>query len=193
MAVLSAGIEVELREIKLTDKPKAFRDASPSATVPNLQVGDLVLDESLDIMLWALQQNDPQGLLETVDASRDLIARNDGPFKAALDHTKYAVRYPDLDPEAERAAASDGILALERKLADHAYLAGDRPSLAALAIFPFIRQFANIDRSWFDAQPWPYVIRWLDRFLASPAFAATMAKRPVWEEGSPPCLFGCTA
>ena len=92
MAVLSAGLEVELREIKLKEKPPAFLSASTSATVPNLQAGDLNLDESLDIMNWALEQSDPHGLLNMPNVGETLIAQNDGPFKAALDHTKYAVR-----------------------------------------------------------------------------------------------------
>lgn len=190
MALLSAGIEVELREIKLKDKPKAFLEASPSATVPNLQAGDLRLDESLDIMLWALQQSDPHGLMNMPEDGKTLIAQNDGPFKAALDHTKYAVRYPDLDPQAERAKASDFLQALDARLAAQAYLMGDRPTLADLAIFPFVRQFAQIDRAWFDAQSWPHLIRWLDSFLQSPDFQAAMTKIPVWEDGAAPYLFG---
>ena len=93
MAVLSAGLEVELREIKLKNKPQAFLAASPSATVPNLQAGDLNFDESLDIMRWALDQSDPHGLLKMPSIGETLIAQNDGPFKTALDHTKYATRY----------------------------------------------------------------------------------------------------
>ena len=190
MAVLSAGLEVELREIKLKDKPEAFLSASPSATVPNLQAGDLNLDESLDIMLWALGQNDPHGLLNMPNIGKTLIAQNDGPFKAALDHTKYAVRYPDLDPQSERAKASDFIQSLDTRLAAQAFLMGDRPSLADIAIFPFVRQFAHIDRAWFDAQPWLHVILWLDGLLQSPDFRKAMTKSPVWEDGAQPYLFG---
>ncbi|MEP3639843.1 MAG: glutathione S-transferase [Paracoccaceae bacterium] len=190
MAVLSAGLEVELREIKLKDKPPAFLSASTSATVPNLQAGDLNLDESLDIMNWALGQSDPHGLLNMPNVGETLIAQNDGPFKAALDHTKYAVRYPDLDPQAERTKASEFLQSLNKRLAAHAFLLGDRPTLADLAIFPFVRQFANIDRTWFDRQPWPDVIRWLDGFLQSADFHTVMTKIPVWEDGSRPYLFG---
>ena len=193
MAVLASGLEVEMREIQLQAKPEAFRNASPSATVPNLQAGDLGLDESLDIMFWALGQNDPQGLLDTPGEARSLIAQNDGPFKAALDHTKYAVRYPDLDPETERSKASDFIVSLNTRLAAHPFLIGDRPTVADLAVFPFIRQFANIDRAWFDAQPWPHVVLWLDGFLQSAAFEAAMVKIPVWEDGAPPYYFGKAA
>lgn len=190
LAVLSAGLEVELREIKLQEKPQAFLNASASATVPNLQLGDLNLDESFDIMLWALEQSDPHGMLDMPDVGKTLIAQNDGPFKAALDHTKYAVRYPDLDPQIERKKASDFIRLLDERLAKSSFLLDVRPTLADIAIFPFVRQFAHIDRAWFDAQPWPYVIRWLDGFLQSAAFQTVMVKRPVWEEGAQAYLFG---
>ncbi|MEM6891195.1 MAG: glutathione S-transferase [Pseudomonadota bacterium] len=193
MAVLSAGLEVELREIKLKDKPPAFLRASPSATVPNLQAGDLNLDESLDIMLWALRQSDPHGLLNMPDIGETLIAQNDGPFKAALDHTKYAIRYPDLDPQSERSKASDFIQTLNTRLTENLFLTGDRPTLADIAIFPFVRQFAQIDRAWFDAQTWPQVILWLDGFLQSADFQKAMTKVTVWNDGTAPYLFGHTS
>ena len=188
--MLSAGLEVELREIKLNDKPQAFLAASPSATVPNLQLGGLNLDESLDIMLWALGQSDPHGLLNMPSLGETLIARNDGPFKTALDHTKYAVRYPDLDPHAERMKASDFIQSLNILLAEHSFLVAEKPTLADIAIFPFVRQFAHIDRTWFNAQPWSHVIHWLDSFLQNADFQTVMAKIPVWEDGMRPYLFG---
>lgn len=191
--MLSAGLEVELREIKLKDKPPAFLRASPSATVPNLQAGDQNLDESLDIMLWALGQSDPHGLLNMPDIGETLIAQNDGPFKAALDHTKYAIRYPDLDPQSERSKASDFIQTLNTRLTENLFLTGDRPTLADIAIFPFVRQFAHIDRAWFDAQPWPQVIPWLDGFLESADFQKAMTKVTVWNDGTPPYLFGHTS
>lgn len=190
MAVLGAGVEVALREIKLKDKPQAFLEASPTSTVPHLSLGDQGLDESLDIMLWALRQNDPTGLLDMPEAGFALIAENDGPFKTALDHTKYASRYPELYPEKERAKASDFILHLNSKLEENTYLMGANPTLADIAIFPFVRQFAHIDRAWFDSQPWPHVTRWLDRYLGSADFATAMQKFPVWEIGAPELLYG---
>ncbi len=190
LAVQSAGVTVELREILLRDKPTAFLDTSPSATVPALRLQDRVLDESLDIMIWALEQNDPARLLDMPETGRDLIEANDGPFKAALDHTKYAVRYPERDPEVERAKAARHLAGLETQLAGRSWLFGDRPTLADLALLPFIRQFANIDRPWFDAQGWPHLARWLDRFLASDAFAAVMPKYAPWQPGDAPLWFG---
>ena len=190
LAIASAGICVELREIQLKNKPQPFLETSPSATVPALRIGDRVLDESLEIMVWALQQNDPERLLEMPALGWELISANDGPFKSALDHTKYAVRYPGLDESAERNKAAEILLKLDRQLGHRSWLFGDRPTLADRAIGPFVRQFANTDREWFDAQPWPALIAWLDSFLESEAFARVMAKYKPWSDGAAPIWFG---
>lgn len=190
MALLGAGLTVALREIALGDKPPDFLAASASATVPTLVAGDTVLDESLDIMVWALERHDPTGLLRMPDAGWSLIAQCDGPFKTALDHTKYAVRYPALDPLEERAKAAAFLQSLEAHLDRHACLLGADCTLADLAVFPFVRQFAFIDRAWFDAQPWPRVVAWLDRFLRSPTFETAMVKAPVWQTKAAPVVFG---
>jgi len=118
LAIASAGINVELREIQLKNKPQPFLKTSASATVPALRIGDQVLDESLDIMVWALKQNDPERLLQMPASGWGLISINDGPFKSALDHTKYAVRYPDLDKSAERNKAAETLLKLDQQLGD---------------------------------------------------------------------------
>ncbi|MGR3722833.1 glutathione S-transferase [Abyssibius alkaniclasticus] len=190
LAVLGAGLKVELREIVLRDKPQAFLNTSPSATVPALRLGDKVLDESLDIMVWALKQRDPQRLLDMPDEGWQLIARNDGPFKAALDHTKYAVRYPDLDPRAERAKAAAVLDDLNARLQGKPALFGARDTIADLAVLPFLRQFAHIDRAWFAAQPWPGLHAYLNRFMASDAFARIMPKYAPWRPGAAPLWFG---
>lgn len=190
LALTAARVPVELREILLRDKPEAFLAASPSATVPCLELHDRVLDESLDIMVWALKQNDPDGLLGMPEAGWALIEETDGPFKAALDHTKYAVRYPDLDAEVERAKAMAFLAGLNSRLVGQAWLFGDRASLADLAILPFVRQFANVDRTRFDREAGASVVGWLDRFLESAAFAAVMAKYEPWAEGKPGVRFG---
>ncbi|QXT40854.1 glutathione S-transferase [Gymnodinialimonas ceratoperidinii] len=189
-AILLAGQRVELREIVLRDKPEAFLRTSPSATVPALRLGDRVIDESLDIMIWALERNDPDGLLEMPDEGWQLIESNDGPFKDALDHTKYAVRHPEFDPVAERQKAAGYLHALEARLAAQKWLCGDQASLADHAIWPFVRQFANTDRAWFDAQPWPALIRWLDGFTEGAHFAQIMPKYTPWVEGDAPVWFG---
>jgi len=190
LAIRAAGVWVELREILLRDKPAAFLAESPTATVPALRLSNRVLDESLDIMLWALEQNDPAGLLDMPDAGWRLIAANDGPFKAALDRTKYASRFPDTDPLAERDKAAQILMGLNTDLTQHAALLGARTTLADLALLPFVRQFAQIDRAWFDAQPWPALIRWLDAFLSSDRFSAIMDKHPPWTPDQAPLWFG---
>ena len=190
LAIRAAGVRVELREILLRDKPAAFLAESPTATVPALRLSNRVLDESLDIMLWALEQNDPAGLLDMPDAGWRLIAANDGPFKAALDRTKYAIRFPETDPFADRDKAARILMGLNTRLTHHAALLGARTTLADLALLPFVRQFAQIDRAWFDAQPWPALIRWLDAFLSSDRFSAIMDKHPPWTPDQAPLWFG---
>lgn len=186
LALMSSGVRVELRDILLRDKPAPFLLASPSGTVPCLVTDAGVIDESLEIMVWALQQSDPDGWLNMPASGRDWIARNDGPFKQALDRVKYASRYPEEDAQAHLATATAHLAALDTALDDWLF---DRPSLADYAMLPFIRQFAFIDKAWFDAQPWPRLHAWLERFLASDSFAAVMAKPPVWTKGDAPRLF----
>ena len=190
LAVQSAGNSVELREILLRDKPDAFLETSPSATVPALDLGQTVIDESLDIMVWALKENDPEHLLDMPEEGWDLIATNDGPFKQALDRTKYATRYPDHDPTAERSKAAMYLMELDARLGQTGWLFKPRPTLADYAVLPFVRQFAHIDRAWFDAQGWPNLIAWLDHFLESDAFQQIMLKYKPWSDGDPPIWFG---
>lgn len=189
LAVAASGVAVELREILLRDKAAAFLATSPSATVPCLKAGALVVDESLDVMIWALKHNDPEGWLDMPAEGHALIASCDGPFKAALDHTKYHTRYPDLDPQAERAAAMAFVQSLSTQLGEALWLFGDRPSLADMAILPFIRQFAFIDKPRFDDEAPANVSAWLARFLTSERFAAIMPKLAVWQEGDAPIRF----
>ncbi|UWR03683.1 glutathione S-transferase [Ruegeria conchae] len=189
LALLSSGVRVELREILLRDKPATFLQTSPSGTVPALRLPDRVLDESLEIMIWALQQNDPQRLLEMPQAGWHLIEVNDGPFKATLDHTKYATRYPDLDPKVERNKAASYLHNLDERLAGRSWLFGSRPTIADLALLPFVRQFAHIDRMWFDGQEWLNLTSWLNRFLECEAFLQVMNKYSPWSEGDAPTWF----
>ena len=187
LAIQSAGVQCELREILLKDKPPAFLATSNSGTVPSLKA-ETTIDESRDIMIWALQQNDPDGWLDMPSAGYDLITENDGPFKAALDHTKYAVRHPDKNEAEERAKASIFLHKLNNQLTQR-YLFKDTASLADMAILPFVRQFANTDRAWFDAQDWPNLIRWLEAFKASDLFLSIMRKYPKWEPGDDVTIF----
>lgn len=190
LALRSSGVRVELREILLKAKPEAFLATSPTATVPALRLEDRVLDESRDIMIWALAQHDPERLLDMPQQGWDLIDETDGPFKLALDHTKYSVRFPDLDATQERGKAAAFLYDLNDRLVGNTWLFGNRPTIADTAILPFVRQFANTDRAWFDAQDWPDLIAWLERFTQGEAFGSVMTKYPAWAEGDAPVWFG---
>ncbi|MDA5092815.1 glutathione S-transferase [Aliiroseovarius sp. KMU-50] len=189
LAIASSGQEVKLREILLRDKPAAFLAASPSATVPCLVTETEVIDESLDVMKWALNQSDPEDLLSMPDEGHALIDRCDGPFKQALDRTKYASRHPDHDPEIERAKAMGILSDLTPRLDRHRFLFGPKASLADLAVLPFLRQFAMIDKARFDHDAPDQVRIWLDNFLESQRLADVMQKFPVWSEGDEPLRF----
>ena len=189
VAILASGLTVELREIVLREKAPEFLASSPKGTVPVLVTPSVVIEESLEVMLWALDQSDPESWLVMPEAGYEWIARCDGPFKTALDHTKYAVRYPDLDPEQERGRAAEFLLDLNSQIASSDWIFGATCTLADMAIVPFIRQFANSDRSRFDAQPWPNLQRWLSRFLASDRFVSIMTKYPKWQAGDRPVFF----
>lgn len=180
LALVSSGVRVVLREVVLRDKPADFLSVSPSGTVPCLVTPEGVIDESLDIMIWALRQNDPENLLAMPEDGWAWIARCDGPFKQALDRTKYASRYPGTDPLTERDKASRFLTDLNAQLEGHLF---GRATLADAAILPFVRQFAFIDKAWFDAQDWPALQGWLAAFLHSHAFDTIMPKLPQWHAG----------
>ena len=186
LALHASQQSVALREIVLRNKPEDFLKASTSGTVPCL-VGDVeTLDESLDIMRWSLGVSDPEGWLDMPEVGWGWIARCDGPFKHALDRTKYGSRYPDQDPLEHREHAAQFLKDLEDQMSDWIF---EAPTIADFAILPFVRQFAFIDKPWFDAQPWPKLQHWLQRFLASKAFAEIMLKYPPWADGDPIILF----
>ncbi|MGR3661032.1 MAG: glutathione S-transferase [Paracoccaceae bacterium] len=180
LALTSAAITLEHREVLLRDKPDAMLSASPKATVPVLVTPEKTIDESLDIMLWALAQNDPEAWLDVPPEADDLIARADGPFKSALDKYKYASRFPEIDATENRSAASAFLYDLNEMLDDTAYLYGPNARLADMAIAPFVRQFAHVDLDWFTVQPWPNLSRWLADFKTSERFLAIMTKHPIW-------------
>ena len=188
MGLWASGTACELREVVLARKPQAMLDASPKGTVPVLVLPDgSVIEESLEILRWALARNDPKDWLERDDP--DLIHRNDGAFKHHLDRYKYHTRY-DCDPIEHRTAALDILHDLDARLQSRANLCGEKRGLADIALFPFIRQFANTDRAWFDVLPLAGLQRWLKRHLASDLFASIMAKYPAWQAGDPPTQFG---
>ncbi|MDG4719429.1 glutathione S-transferase [Thalassospira aquimaris] len=194
LSLLAADMDVELREVVLRDKPQSMIDASPKATVPVLILPDgTVIDESLEIMVWALAENDPHDWLMpesgTLDDMLALISQNDGPFKYHLDRYKYFNRYEDTDPAEHRRDAEKILNRLDGRLAVGKYLFGSRPALADFAIAPFIRQFANTDLEAFDAMPFVHLQRWLNDFLQSSFFERAMMKYDQWHEGDSPIIF----
>lgn len=189
MALSSASVPVRVREVVLREKPEAMLAASPKGTVPVLVAGNGdVVDESLDVMRWALAQADPEGWLSADASTTDaLIARNDGPFKRALDRYKYPDRYPDeaLVPGAARAEGRAILADLDDRIrAQDGQLVRSTRSLADIAIFPFVRQFAHTDLDWFLAQDLPALQTWLDGHKQSALFTGIMAKYPQWAPGA---------
>ncbi len=188
MAVAVSGLQVELREVVLRDKPPEMIEASPKATVPVLLLPDgSVIDESMDIIRWALKLHDPQDWLAGDDA--DLIAQSDGPFKAALDRYKYPHRYGLETGTAHRDAAMAFLGQLDATLQASSFLTGETPGLVDIALFPFVRQFAATDQTWFDVQPLAALQRWLSGLTGSDLFADIMHRYPPWKAGDAPTIF----
>ncbi|WP_219405809.1 glutathione S-transferase [Pseudomonas sp. Colony2] len=177
MALRYSGVAVQIIEVSLKAKPAEMLALSPKGTVPVLSVDGRVIDESLAIMRWALAQNDPEGWLLGDDrATQALIEENDQGFKHQLNRYKYAERYPEYPMEHYRAEGEVFLMRLEGLLAEREYLLAGHLSLADVALAPFVRQFAHVDREWFGRAPYPRLRAWLQRFLESPLFIAVMAK-----------------
>ena len=195
MALLSSGVKVELREVLLRDKPQEMLLASPKATVPVLILKDkTVIDESIDIMRWALKQNDPEnwliaGSLDRQASINALIDENDLVFKQHLDHYKYADRFPAYSAEYYREQGEPFLSKIDSMLQQTEYLLGTKLSLADIALFPFIRQFAYVDKSWFDASSYKCLQKWLESMLISPLFVSAMRKIDIWHAGDESVLF----
>ena len=187
LALLHAKVNVEIREVVLRNKPKEFLATSPSGTVPSLKLTNTVLDESLDIMKWALSQNDPIDLMVMPDYGFDLISECDGNFKKALDRTKYPNKFPDKDPMESRDTAALFLYKLEKILSPNLF--GTNISMADLALLPFVRQFAHIDENWFYDQDWINLIKWVDNFKQSSEFNKIMTKSAPWKVGDTPVMF----
>ncbi|MGE0115457.1 MAG: glutathione S-transferase [Steroidobacteraceae bacterium] len=184
MALTVSAVGCVIREVLLRDKPAALLAASLKGTVPVMVLQDgRVIDESLDIMRWALGQNDPQQWLAPGEQMNDVIASNDGLFKFHLDRMKYANRYPGSQPAEHRAEAVKLLAPLEARLVNSAYLFGSVPSLADVALFPFVRQFAHADAAAFAAVPLPCLQAWLAGWESSALFQSVMVKYPVWQPG----------
>ncbi|ABE44852.1 glutathione S-transferase [Polaromonas sp. JS666] len=200
LALVVSGQRCELREVVLRSKPPEMLAASSKGTVPVLVLpGGEVIDESLDIMLWALRRHDPQHWLTpergTLQDMQVLIDGNDGAFKRNLDRYKYPNRY--LEEAAEETAGDEAVFAeahrtagaawlgrLELMLEQHGCLFGAQASLADMALLPFVRQFAHTDAAWFTAQPWPRLQAWLAGFEASALYQSVMEKHAPWRAAS---------
>ena len=184
MALQYAGIQVEHREIDLRNKPQSMLQASPKGTVPVLCVDGHVLDQSIDIMQWAIRVSDPNGwavLDESV--AQAWIKKNDELFKGLLDQYKYPNRHSELDQAVVLTDAMDVMLKpMEAALGSNPYLLGDKMTWVDVAIFPFIRQFMMVDQLGFEALPLPQIRRWLHQHIESELFIAVMAKHPTWRD-----------
>ncbi len=189
-----AGVTVRVREVSLRAKPAALLAASPKGTVPVLQLPHgQVVDESLDIMRWALEQHDPEDWLCTSASEAEhaamqaWIACNDGAFKRALDAYKYAAGGPTSAVALHHRddAVTQLLAPMERALSQHAALLRPTPSLADMALLPFVRQFAAVDGAWWAQAPLPHLRDWLQRLTATPLFAAIGTKLTVWQPGEP--------
>lgn len=195
MALSYAARPVILREVVLKDKPQELIEASAKATVPVLVLPDgTVIEQSIEIMQWALAACDSEDWLlrngkNLQLEAQTLIERNDQQFKQALDRYKYADRHPQKPAEVYRREGEVFLKELEARLAQRAHLITDRISIADVAIFPFVRQFAHTDRTWFYHADYPHLQRWLQRHLDSSLFKNAMHKYPAWQPGAAQTLF----
>ncbi len=181
LAIKVSGVEVDTHEVSLRAKPKEMLECSPKGTVPVLKFADgSVLEQSLDIMQWALSLNDPEHWLDsdprTSAEIMALIKQNDESFKPALDLYKYAVRFPEHSEAYYREQAEPFLAELNTRLIKDGYLMGGRYTLADMAIFPFIRQFSNVNPDWFYASRYHHLIAWLNRLIDSELFQKIMQK-----------------
>jgi len=185
MTLNYASVAVELREVLLRDKPGSMLQASPKGTVPVLILPDgTVIDESIDLMRWALAQRDPERWWrhDLEAETNKLVKENDFVFKKHLDQYKYADRYPQQPQSFYRAEAEVFLRKLEQILLHKHYLMNDRLTFSDVAIFPFVRQFAYVDKTWFDSAPYPRLQAWLQSLLDSDLFSGAMTKYPRWCE-----------
>ena len=194
MAIWLSGVPVQLREVELKAKPSALIVASAKGTVPVLQLPNgRVIDESREIMVWALSHSEAKvwlGSTAQQATTAALIDLNDGPFKGHLDRYKYPTRFPGQAVAAARSEGEALLQTLEQALDRQAFLVASERSMADIAIFPFVRQFALVDPAWFMASPYPKLRDWLNLWISSELFAAAMQKYPPWSAGQPGVIFG---
>ncbi len=196
LAIFKAKQAVLLRDLVLSNKPAEMIAVSPKGTVPVLVLANgTVIEESLEVMLWALQQTDPDDLLHCQKEgalSEMLLFINefDNDFKTSLEAYKCAKRYQEDNVAQCRAVCQQYIQQLEQRLTEHTFLMSDKESLADIALIPFIRQFARVERQWYLQSPYPMVRQWLNCYLQSPVFTKVMAKHPLWVDEPQNVLFG---
>lgn len=194
LAIKYSGINVELREVDLNEIPDSLRTLSTDETVPLLLLSDgTVIEESWDIVKWAMRKSDPDNLLGSDDCylqdAEMLVETTDFSFKVDLDHYKYADRYPEFTAEHYRSLGEEFLAELEERLTETKYLSADNITISDIAVLPFIRQFAHVDKDWFDNSPYPKLQQWLDEWLESDLFNSVMVKVPVWLQGDDPVNF----
>jgi glutathione S-transferase len=196
LGILLAQQSVLIRAIVTKNKPAEMLAVSPKGTVPILIIDHAtIIDESIEIMLWALTLNDPQDLLQAedprkLDAMLKLICTNDKEFKPNLEIYKLARRFHKESEVTDRKSCENFVSQLETKLENGAYLMGDRASLADYALLPFVRQFARVDRQWYLQSPYPRLRDWLNRHLQMPLYTKAMAKYPLWLDSHEAFLLG---
>jgi glutathione S-transferase len=202
LGILLAKQAVMLRAIDLRNKPPEMLAVSPKGTVPVLVVDNTqnpgqatVIDESLDIMLWALSLSDPDNLLYSDEPSQlpsmlSLIGRFDNEFKKHLENYKSAKRYHEESKTDHRKQCEAFIIELESRLSKHKYLMGDKPSLVDYAILPYLRQFARVERQWYTQASYPHLQHWLKGHLTSQLFSKAMIKHPLWLDHQQSFLIG---
>ena len=191
MAIFIADVKVEIREVNLSDKPLDMLALSSRGTVPLLQLSTgEIIEESLEIMTWALGKHDPARWLgDHNEVSRALVAENDSTFKQHLDRYKYWQRHPEQTQLQARREAELFVMNLEHLLDESEYFFGNSANLADIAIFPFIRQFSAVDPAWFETAPYPHLRSWLNRLLTDNVFMKSMQRNPPWRDGDQACYF----
>ncbi|MEZ8037315.1 glutathione S-transferase [Vibrio crassostreae] len=196
MGIALSQQKVLLREVITKDKPSELLASSPKGTVPVLVLPNgQVIEQSLDVMNWALQQNDPQDLLRSSEPIlseqvQQLIKTNDEEFISYLEKYRASVRYRNIDVEQRRQACETFISQLEARLTDQPYFFGETPSLADFAVMPFVSQFVRVEKKWFVKSEYQNVGRWLRAHLESKLYTQVMKQYPLWNETKQDCLFG---
>ena len=186
MAIAAVNIEVELREVFLKDRPQLLYDISLKGTIPVLQLSDgIVIDESIDIIKWALAQSSLEWYSSNTELQDKMIVHNDFEFKKWLDKYKYHDRNLENILDKYRNECSKTLHRYEIYLAESTYLLGENIQLVDVAIFPFVRQCANVDREWFSSR-FPHTERWLEHWIHSELFRCVMPKYKVWKLDAPP-------